>query len=353
LGLTLPAQAQTPAPPPAVVWYRASEQCPNGAAFLARLADKSSRARLAEPADHFDFLVTLVAGGGETVGRLERQTQSGTVAIRELRDRNCERVADALALGLSLALEPSSDGAARPATEPEATGATDPDDHAETIAAATPSEHDTRPSSELASATAPSSGTPEPSPPTSTSARPRDIGATPHDATPSPWSLGLAGEALEGSMPKPIWLGSLGVDYTWRREGAARMLFAVTGVGGYGSAPTQVGLVQHWLAAGRAELCPYFLGSGRVELWPCGAVEVGALGASDSRPTGLSARDLWAAPGASLRLKYPASGSVAVSLRAAALVPLVRETVYAGTASLYSAEIIVFQAGLGVTARLW
>ena len=231
---------------------------------------------------------------------------------------------------------PGTHGVAQPAPQPA------PDSTAEPTAALEP-----------ISASNDSARAMSPTPPASAAQPPRDIAAVPHAAAPSAWSLGLAGEALEGSMPRPVWLGSLGVDYTWRRAGAAHMLLTMAGVGGYGSAPTQVGPVEHWLAAGRAELCPYFLGSGRVELWPCGAVEVGALGASDSRPTGLSARDLWAAPGASLRFRYPASGRVALSLRAAAVVPLVRETVYAGARALYSAEIIVFQAGLGVTARLW
>lgn len=63
--------------------------------------------------DHIDFVVTLVTEQGETLGRLERQTGNGTVAIRELRDPACDRVADALALSLALSLE------APKASEPE------------------------------------------------------------------------------------------------------------------------------------------------------------------------------------------------------------------------------------------
>lgn len=75
--------------------------------------------RLAKAGDHIDFVVTLVADEADVVGRLERQTQSGTVAIRELRDKECARVADAIALSLALALDPdfrSEAGEVIPAT---------------------------------------------------------------------------------------------------------------------------------------------------------------------------------------------------------------------------------------------
>lgn len=103
LALAAPAFAETE--PPAV-WFRASETCPSGAQFLEKLAAHSRKARLAQAGDHIDFVVTLVADGRETVGRLERQTDAGIVAIRELRDATCEEVADALALSLGLALAP-------------------------------------------------------------------------------------------------------------------------------------------------------------------------------------------------------------------------------------------------------
>src|SRR4051794_15815274 len=111
LSLTAVTPVLAETGPPAV-WYRASEACPGGPQFLQKLAESSRQARLAEAGDHIDFVVTLVANGTETVGRLERQTNSGSVAIRELRDASCERVADALALSLSLALAPGESSAA-------------------------------------------------------------------------------------------------------------------------------------------------------------------------------------------------------------------------------------------------
>jgi hypothetical protein len=326
-ALLLTARGQAQAVRQAVVWYRASEQCPAGAAFLARLAEKRSQARLAEPADHFDYLVTLVAGNGETIGRLERQTQSGAVAIRELRDGSCERVADALALGLSLALEPGAEQ--EPPAPVEATPPPEPTAKS-APAAALPAK-------------------PEPPP------LDRDAPAAPAAAERSAklrdrrWSLGLAAQTLEGAMPRPLWQGFAFVDFAAARSFALRL----GAVGAYGSVSTQVGSVRHWIGAGRAEACPWRFGSPKAGLSPCAVFELGVTGASDSRPSALHARELWAAPGAALRLAFEIAAQFTLEAQAGGLVPLIRETVYAGSEPLYSAEIIAFQASLGISARLW
>lgn len=312
----------------AVVWYRASEQCPAGPAFLARLADKSPRARLAEPADHFDFLVTLVAGSGETIGRLERQTQSGTVAIRELRDASCERVADALALGLSLALEPAS----TPAIE--------------LVPSATPS----RPPTAAEPTVAPSLF----SEPARRDERPKPAARTDEPVRQNRWSLGLGASALEGAMPRPLLQGLGFLDFARiPRGGLPNWGARLSVVGSFGSVDTQVGPIRHWIGAGRVDVCPWRLGSAKVGLWPCALFELGVAGASDSRPSGLQARDVWVAPGGALRLAYEVASPISLEAQAGALVPLIRETVYAGATALYSAEIIAFQAAVGVSARVW
>ncbi len=104
-------EARTPA-----VWYRAAAECPLGPDFLAKI-DGTPRAHLALAGEHIDFIVTLLTSGNETVGRLERQTNGGTVAIRELRDATRARVPDGLALRLGLALDPAQPSAAS-AAEP-------------------------------------------------------------------------------------------------------------------------------------------------------------------------------------------------------------------------------------------
>jgi hypothetical protein len=113
-----PAAAQDERSP--AIWYRASEHCPTGSEFLRKLAKNGHSVRLAEGGDHIDFVVTLLSAEARTVGRLERQTKAGTVAIRELRDATCERVAEALVLSLGLAGDPNALGAPPEPVAPEA-----------------------------------------------------------------------------------------------------------------------------------------------------------------------------------------------------------------------------------------
>src|SRR5688572_25256353 len=88
------------------IWYRSSDGCPDGAAFLERLEQLGRSARLADAGDPIDFVVTLGSKDGGSFGRLERQTERGTVAIRQVEAPACVEVADALALSLDLALDP-------------------------------------------------------------------------------------------------------------------------------------------------------------------------------------------------------------------------------------------------------
>src|SRR6188768_936177 len=161
---------------PPSVWYRASEACPNGAQFLDKLAENSRRARLAQAGDHIDFVVTLVADSKQTVGRLERQTDSGIVAIRELHDATCEQVADALALSLGLALTPGAN------SEPGI----------ENSSGAPPAVIDAAPSNNMEAQREPPLATPPSAPTVAVSPSPAPA-APPEDARKSgpQWSLGL------------------------------------------------------------------------------------------------------------------------------------------------------------------
>lgn len=91
---------------PIRVWYRSSEGCPDGDRFVGRLSELGRRATLARVGDRVDFVVTLAAEPEQSTGRLERQTERGTVAIRQLDASACSEVAEALALSLELALAP-------------------------------------------------------------------------------------------------------------------------------------------------------------------------------------------------------------------------------------------------------
>jgi hypothetical protein len=107
-----PAAAEDPARTAGAevsIWFRSSEGCPNGPGFLAKLTQRSTQARLAQVGDRIDFVVTLGSEQGVASGRLERQTDSGTVAIRDIHGSSCEVVAEALALTLALTAAPGAE----------------------------------------------------------------------------------------------------------------------------------------------------------------------------------------------------------------------------------------------------
>ena len=325
------AQAQPPA-----VWYRASEACPNGARFLEKLAENSRQARLAQAGDHIDFVVTLVADNKETVGRLERQTNSGSVAIRELHDATCEQVADALALSLGLALTPGQPSAEGVVQESEEESSVLGDG---TATAASPVTSPPTPPP------APEAIAPSPAPPVS------------HPDVPEPkarWSLGLEFGPMIGISTHPLPRGGVFADF---RPALGHVLpnLSVRGsiVGVWGSSETAIGPVQRWIVAGRAEACPVAWGAGRVDLRPCLGFELGATGASAEGGSGVDDRSLWAAPAGQLRLAVAllperiwleASGGV--------LVPLIRNEIFSGSQSLYRDAPAAFHAHLGLSLRL-
>jgi len=92
--------------PPVHIWYRGSDGCPDGNAFVRRLRELGRAAQLAEVGDRVDFMVSVASSTGGSSGRLERQTQAGQMAIREMVAPRCEQVSEGLALSLDLALDP-------------------------------------------------------------------------------------------------------------------------------------------------------------------------------------------------------------------------------------------------------
>lgn len=109
--LTLPAAAGSQR---VHVWYRASEGCPEGPAFVARLAQLGHRAELARVGDPVDFTVSVAHTQEGSSGRLERQTASGQLAMRNVSAPSCEDVVEGLALSLDLALGPEPVAAVAP-----------------------------------------------------------------------------------------------------------------------------------------------------------------------------------------------------------------------------------------------
>jgi len=331
LWLGLPRPSFAASEPPAI-WYRASESCPDGAEFLEKLAETARPARLAEAGDHIDFVVTLVANRDQTVGRLERQTDGGIVAIRELRDATCERVADALALSLGLALTPGQGAEEEPAP-----------DHS----AADPGARSALDS-------------PPPAPPATTvpvASSARSVHAPePAEHPPSAgrqWSLGFELGPMIGISTQPMPRGELFIDARPALGLLPNLSLRAGVVGARGSSETAIGPVQRWILAGRAEACPVAWRAGRFGLQPCLAFELGATGASADGDTGVNDRSLWAAPAGQLRLALALlPDRLWLEASGGALVPLRRTEIFAGSSSLYRDAPAVFHAGFGISLRL-
>jgi hypothetical protein len=322
-----PAVAQETRTP--AVWYRAAAECPSGQDFIAKLAATTAQAHLATGGEHIDFVVTLLTTPSETVGRLERQTNGGTAAIRELRDATCERVADALAMSLGLAMDP-----APPASEPEAAAAP----AAPLLPPADSSTPSTLPVTPVAAARVASV------PP------PRERAAT--NATPNRF-VGLDFGFLSGLSTQPMARGSVFFEVDRALNALAQdVAFRVAAAASLGTADTPVGPVKRWVLSGRGEVCPWRWGTRRMALRPCLAFELGATSASSEGPPVVADHGLWAAPGLGLRGSFDVLPRLRVELGGSALLPLLREQVFIGSKPVFQDALLAFQGTVGVSAAL-
>jgi hypothetical protein len=352
--LAVPCHAEPPRA--AVVWYRSAEGCPDATEFLARLGDRASLARVAEAGDYVDFVVTLTATEQGSSGRLERQTQSGTVAIQEIRDRECARVADALALSLALALDPAAPLVHRaPEPEPRVEAAPGPSAAPARTAAAQPPLQGSSGSRAVVVA--------------------RSARAEPDRKPPEPpsrtlaWFVGAHGGLMTGITPDEVAVRgdlfaemassearaangsethSFGPDAS---EGPTLRLAAVIS----SSSPEYetVGTVRHSMAAGRADACWPSAGTTWIALRPCLALELGATAAVGSRRTGVADMAFWAALGALGRGRAWVSHVIGVEAEFGLVVPLRRYIVGSAQGTLYENRRVGLAAAVGPVLRLY
>lgn len=332
VALSPPARAEKGGA--AVVWYRGSPECPAGGAFLEKLGERARLARLADAGDHIDFVVTLVATPAETVGRLERQTLTGTVAIRELRDAHCENVADALALSLGLSLDPEHDQAL-----------------ATTVPAEPPPTSPAPPPPNPPAPEAPPAAVEYQTPRTAT-APTRDAGIPTRTRRASVWSTGAGAGILMGISPEPMALGAAFVDYDGRFAFAPQLSLRAGLTFARGSVDTVIGPVTRTVITARGEACPLRWGGSAWRLRPCLSMELGATTASSERQTSVLGSGLWAAPGLGLRGSVDLAGPVALELQSAAGLPVPRREVDAAARGLYRDAPVVFEGTLAFLVRL-
>jgi len=312
LLVSVRARAAEPA-----VWYRAGENCPDGARFLERLARRGVSARLAQAGDQVDFVVTMGPSADGSSGRLERQTSSGTIAIRQVEDAKCEAVAEALALTLALTFEPASQATVAARPEPEVPPAI---------------------------ATAPRASLPAPAPP----APPPPPLA---QLAPPRSKLSLGAQASAWDVFEGPWLLAAGVFADLEAPASfvlprASLRGVVHGARRFdGDAAAQL-----WLAAARVEGCPLGLELGRLDLRPCAAFDLGAIGASAA---GVSDVAWWLSAAAHARAAV-SFGRLALEAQLGAVLPLTRYEVSAPAPApvLEHTKIIGLSCGLGARFTL-
>jgi hypothetical protein len=296
------------------IWYRSAEGCPDVHSFLSRLAARGVRAHSAEVGDAVDFVVTLGRVPGGSQGLLERQTRTGSVAIRTLDGDDCEQVADGIALGLVLASE------------------------------------DVRP--------APAASAP--SPPASTGDRTVDRGVeTPSTPTASArgaatW-LGAEGALMTGVVGTVVPGAAVFGEFVPSGRGfLGGGSLRVAAVGGTGSASVSGESIRTTLLFGRLEGCPVSARIAELRFSPCASFDLGEIGAHGSGVTSETSHDVWAALGVSARGEWSPAHGFMLSADVGALLPLTRYDVVASGrgAPLASGARFGVSASVGVGFRL-
>jgi hypothetical protein len=303
--LSSPARAQEQDPTPApVVWFRTSEGCPEAPTFLARLRRAAPQARLAQAGDSIDFVVTLGWDGSRAAGKLERQTSSGTVAIRELDAEHCEDVAEGLILTMMLSRSPrddrgrGTDVAATPEAQP-------PEDRA--------------PSPDLL----PAAIAPAPTPPQNLDTL-QTAAVEPARREPGRdrWSFGAQATALTGVVPATAAGAALFIELEPALLPVLRPSVRVSGAFTRTQGDRRDLAVR--IASGGAEICPVRAGDTSLFFRPCAGFDVGRFDAEGSGSDGQAAGGLWAAAPVHGRLAWSPARAVTVELQAGIVVPVIR-----------------------------
>jgi hypothetical protein len=311
------------------VWYRGAEGCPDGTVFIRQVASRTGRARLAEVGDRVDFVVTLGVKDSVSVGRLERQTARGTVAIRELSGDDCEQVADALALTLALTLEP---------------------DESPVAEALPPSAADVPASPAEAPASAPR---PRPPPPIlAPASQPvvrRDAPARKTlaaDGAQLSWSGSAAALVLGGVSTTAMPAFGFFVQAALSRRGVLRPAIRVGVVRG----SAESGGLDVSLLAGRVEVCPLEWQRAAVALRPCLSVHAGSLRAEFGAARSADVAP-WLDAGPLLRLEYRPILPIQLELQTGGFFPITRysfELQGMETEEIHRIARLGWQVGAGV-----
>ncbi|WP_394832307.1 hypothetical protein LVJ94_37925 [Pendulispora rubella] len=285
---------------PVVLLYRApaSGACPTETAFLEQVRQRTTKLRAPRAGEPFRrFTVDMRATRTETRGRLSIRDSDGAEAVRTVSGEDCGEVGSALALAVAIAVDPTVSLGPAPEGDP----ADSPFANRE---------------SRIANAK------PAPPPPAPVRPAPAPPKRTPRVRA----ALAAEGVMATGVAPGVLW--GAGLAATWTAPLAFEPSLRA-GVAYSSSAPASVDAAEAHFARWTASLegCALRMRLGRMSLFPCAKLEVGALRAegqniaratSDVRPwvaVGPSARVRWLVPGQRLFVE----GGVA------AMVPLTRD----------------------------
>jgi hypothetical protein len=333
--------------------YYASDGCPDRAAFEALAHTRTARVHFVTAGQARTFVVGIDAGS-PAKGRLVVLRGESVEGTREIGAPTCEQAAEAIALMVALAVDPSA--LSSPAV---ATGAAPQADAPQP--AATESTPVAAP--DLPPAPAPTTPTPlPPSPPapdvapaapsrTASGERER-LGQNPAPPPP-PRRLYLGADFVVAGNVSPNTILGLSPYVGWRGrrtgwlEPGVRLGFLH---GSGGSITTSVGTASFSWTVGRADGCLLSWADGPVELHGCARVEAGALeGQGSAVPGARSDTRGWLAAGAVVRLEWTVVASLFLDAEVAAMVHVTNDRFYfAPDSTIYTVPIVGLDAAGGV-----
>jgi len=273
--------------------YRAHRGCPEADAFVAEVAARTSRARLAIDAElPRRFEVGIGEAEGRSIGRIEMRDPDGSRSRREVDARSCGEVVSALALIGALAIDPQA--LAQPAPGPA-------------------------PSQAATGGATARAAQPPPAEP----------------ATESPrwgFGMGMHAMALGGLSP---WVLPAGSAFVQASQGPPfPLVFRVSLAYAPGSTrPSSIPSTdaRFWWWAVRGEACPLQIGLGAAsQAFACATFDAGQLGAQGVPRGGSIQRassdaPTWYAPGLAGRIDYALGRGVFVEAQGDLVFPLARQ----------------------------
>jgi hypothetical protein len=262
------------------VTYRAAPGCPDAAAFLERVRERTPHAVLGQDGANAAFVVTVRSAEGASSGRVDFADSTGERVVRHVAGSTCDEVVSAAALITALAVE------AKLTTS-------DPPPHGHVEKAA--------PLPDVAREAEPPRGSPT-------------------------WSVGATAGVDSWSLPSSAYsaavFGELG--------SAAPFRYVRLGIrGATGATSIDERNASFRLLAGRLSLCPFAIDlAPQFELTPCAGIDIGPLHgegqASAALPNTRSATIFWGAAHAALRLRWRMARAFTFELGGELGFPLVR-----------------------------